>query len=168
MRRAARRALREGLAERPNEDDVDEAVVRAFRTLLQKDPDEVKRSLRGYASAIAYRRGQDRARKLVRERERIKQTNWQLKVITPTPSDQEDHERRERTLDLLSDCMATLKDNQRNLIEEVVQQQVPLSDWSARRGTSYEAGRKMRIRALKKLKDCLAGQSRGRSTKGET
>ena len=61
MRRAARRSIGDGLAERPNEADVDWAVQRAFETLLAKGPDAVKTSLRGFAATIAHYRGKDRA-----------------------------------------------------------------------------------------------------------
>jgi DNA-directed RNA polymerase specialized sigma24 family protein len=155
MRRAARRSLRAGLAEKPNEADVDWAVQRAFENLLEKEPDEVKISLRGFAATIAHFRGMDRARWLVRQRERIKQTNWQLEVVTPTIVDEDAFERRERLFEHLLECKKSLSHDQRDLIENVVQQQVSLSDWTAERGTSYEAGRRMRFRALEILRSCV-------------
>ena len=84
MRRAARKGLRNILAQRPNEDDVGEAVYDAFVILIKKGPGAVTRSLRGFASAIAYRRGQDRGRALIREREAIAkhgELHWWLRLI---------------------------------------------------------------------------------------
>ena len=155
MRRAARRSIGDGLAERPNEADVDWAVQRAFETLLAKGPDAVKTSLRGFAATIAHYRGKDRARSLVRERERIKGTKWQLETLTPSVAEEEDYERRERLFAYAENCKSSLSDDQRDLIEVVVQQQVSLSDWAAQRGTTYEAGRRMRIRALERLRSCV-------------
>ena len=59
-------------------------------------------------------------RKLVRERERIPQANWRLEDITPTLADEQSYERREHLLERLDDCMMTLTDDQRDLIENVV------------------------------------------------
>lgn len=159
MRRAARRGLRQVLSERPSEHDVDDALETAFRELLEKGPDAIKKSLRGFASAIAYRRGQDLARKLIRARERIPQANWRLEDITPTLADEQSYERREHLLERLDDCMMTLTDDQRDLIENVVKPHRSLSSWTTHRGVTYEAGRRMRNRALEKLKLCLEARS---------
>ena len=159
MRRAARKGLRNILAQRPNEDDVGEAVYEAFVTLIGKGPGAVTRSLRGFASAIAYRRGQDRGRTLVREREAVARHAWQIQAISPETADEDEHEAREQRLDRLRGCMPALTEAQRDVIKSVIQEQVSLSNWTDQRGVSYEAGRRMLNRGLKRLHDCISAQS---------
>lgn len=155
MRRSARRALDITLLERPNEDDVDEAVTIAFLELLRNGPGAVNRSLRGLANRIAYRRGQDVGRKLIRQREQIEDVRRELEVVAPTAVEETEHERLEQIYDQLEACMNELTDAQRDVIDSVVRGQESLSDWTSQRGVTYEAGRRMQSRALKKLKDCV-------------
>jgi len=158
MRRGARRGLSITIMRRPNEDDVHEAMSTAFNELLRNGSDAPTHSLRGCAYSIAYRRGQDQGRKLNRERKRIRPLSWRDEVTMPAAADEKESERRERLFDHLDDCKRTLTDAQRDVIESVVQGQVSLSDWSAQRNISYEAGRRTRVRALKRLKECLGAQ----------
>lgn len=158
MRRSARRAVDITLLERPNEEDVDEALTIAFLELLRNGPGVVNQSLRGLANKIAYRRGQDVARKLIRQREQIDNIRWELEAVTPTAADEEEHERLERLYEQLEECMHELTDAQQDVINSVVRGQESLSDWSSKRGVTYEAGRRMQSRALTKLRDCLTAR----------
>src|SRR3546814_1839889 len=78
MRRAARRGIRRILAETPDEGDVDDVVFKAFTEFLDKDPSDIRRSPTGFACTIADRRGRDRARSIIREREQIQGNAWQI------------------------------------------------------------------------------------------
>ena len=49
---------------------------------------------------------------------------------------------------------------QRDVIEATVQRQESLSDWVAARGTSYEAGRRLRGRGIAALRRCIADRKR--------
>ena len=155
MRHGARRGIRGILSEQPDEHDVDEAVERAFTQLIDKGPSEVRSNLRGTAAAFAFNRGRDRARWLIRERERIRNAAWQAELISPTGAEADDHEKRERLLDALTGCIEGLNALEREVIDVVFSQLVPLSDWTAKRGKSYESGRKVRSRALMKLRACI-------------
>ena len=72
MRQAARRGLRFVLSQAPNEGDVDDVVTRAFSEVLKDISDEVKRDPVAFAKVVAHRRGVDRGRVIIREREKIK------------------------------------------------------------------------------------------------
>lgn len=167
MRRGARRGLRRILSEQPDEYDVDEAVERAFIQLMEKGASEVQPPLRGFASAVAYNRGRDRARALVRKRERIKDAAWQADMVMPTGTEAEDHERRDRLLDRLPGCIDSLPELQREMIEAVYVRLMPLSDWTTERGKSYESGRRLRIRALKALRTCLEAAAPGQKEESD-
>lgn len=70
MYRAARQGVVSITSQRPDPQDVEDAVFTAFKELEQKDPTTVT-SIVGLARRIAYRRGQDRGRAAVRRREQI-------------------------------------------------------------------------------------------------
>jgi hypothetical protein len=155
MRQAARQGIRRILRRTPDEADVDDAVVKAFKEVLASDAEEAKRSPMGFAKVVAYRRGMDRARSIIREREQIKNQAWELDQRRVTTQEAAAAEERERVLRYAEDCMDSLTAEQREVIEATVQRQESLSDWVAARGTSYEAGRRMRGRGIAALRRCI-------------
>jgi len=166
MRRAARRGIRRILAETPDDGDVDDVVFKAFTEFLDKDPSGIRKSPTGFACTIADRRGRDRARSIIREREQIQGNAWQIDQMVITESDEAAAAERERLFRYASECMEHLTSEQRDVIERTVQRQESLSDWVAARGTSYEAGRRLRERGLTALRRCIDGtleRERGKS-----
>ena len=155
MRQAARSGLRRILARAPNEDDVDDAVFTAFKVVLRKDPAEIKHSILGFARTVAYRRGMDKARTIIREREQVKSQAWQLNPLLVTAEDEARGADRDELLRRALDCMGSLTEPQRDVIQATLQRQESLSDWTARRGKSYEAGRRMLERGLASLRRCI-------------
>lgn len=154
MRQAARGGLRQLLAAAPSEHDVDDAVFTAFKELLRVGP-ETRTSLVGYAKAVARRRGQDRARVIIRERERVEKNAWQIAPLKVTADEERREAELEATYEMVRDCKESLTAEQREVVEATIERQEALSDWASSRGTSYEAGRRMRGRALKSLGRCI-------------
>jgi DNA-directed RNA polymerase specialized sigma24 family protein len=97
----------------------------------------------------------DRGQSIIREREQIQRYAWQIDQLRIGAEDETAAAERERLFRHAADCMDTLTPDQRDVIEATVQRQQSLSDWVAARGTSYEAGRRMRARALAALRRCL-------------
>lgn len=155
MRRAARRGIRRILSRDPDEGDVDDAVFTAFKIVLRHDPNEIKHSLLGFACTVAFRRGMDKARAIIREREQVKGHAWQLNQLLVTVQDEAQAADREDLLHKALDCMGTLTADQRDVIEATLRRQESMSDWAARRGTTYEAGRRMLGRGLASLRRCV-------------
>jgi hypothetical protein len=58
--------------------------------------------------------------------------------------------------------MGELTAQQRDVIERTVMGQESLSDWTLQRGTSYEAGRRLRARGLGALHRQIEGGDAGR------
>lgn len=166
MRRAARRGIRQLLGDAPDPEDVDEALFKAFTELLEK-VDAVQKSLEGFACSIAYRRGQDRARAIIRQREQLKNHAWEIHNVQVEAGDELRAAAQERLLAHALECMEVLTAEQREVIEATLQRQASLSDWTASRGTTYEAGRRMRERGLESLRRCvdekLGNDSEGKS-----
>lgn len=154
MRQAARQGIRRILRRTPDEADVDDALFKAFKEVLEEDS-EVGRSTLGFAKIVAYRRGMDRARSIIREREQIKNQAWELDQRRVTAADALAAAARERLLHYAGPCMDSLTAEQRDVIEATVQRQESLSDWVAARGTSYEAGRRLRGRGIAALRRCI-------------
>ena len=154
MRQAARRGIRQLLTAAPSEHDVDDVVFTAFKELLRVGP-ETRTSLVGYAKAVARRRGQDRARVIIRERERVEKNAWQIAPLEVTADEVRREAELEAVYEILRDCKVSLTAEQREVIEATIERQESLSDWASNRGTSYEAGRRMRDRALKSLGRCI-------------
>ncbi|MDQ3756394.1 MAG: hypothetical protein M3394_00880 [Actinomycetota bacterium] len=166
MRRSARRGIRRIIRRTPDEADVDDVLFKAFSEFLKKDADAIQVSRVGYASTIAYRRGLDRGRSIIREREQIQRHAWQIDQLRISAEDETTAAERERLFRHAEDCMDGLTSDQRDVIESTVQRQQSLSDWVAVRGTSYEAGRRMLARGLAALRRCLDAklqQERGNS-----
>lgn len=155
MRQAARQGIRRVLGRVPDEADVNDALFKAFKEVLEADSEEVRRSTLGFAKVVAYRRGMDRARSIIREREQIKNQAWELDQHRVTAADVVAAAQRERLFRYAEVCMEGLTAEQRDVIEATVQRQESLSDWVAARGTSYEAGRRLRGRGIATLRRCI-------------
>jgi hypothetical protein len=155
MRHAARQGIRRILRRTPDEADVDDALFKAFKEVLEAESEEARRSRLGFATVVAYRRGMDRARSIIREQERIEDQAWELDQRRVTAADALAAAERERLLRYAEDCMHGLTAEQRDVIEATVQRQESLSDWVAVRGTSYEAGRRLRARGIAALQRCI-------------
>jgi DNA-directed RNA polymerase specialized sigma24 family protein len=155
MRQAARQGIRRILRRTPDEADVNDVLFKAFKEVLEDNAGEVRRSPLGFAKVVAYRRGMDRARSIIREREQIKNQAWELDQRRVTAADTLAAVERERLLRYAEDCMDRLTAEQRDVIEATVQRQESLSDWVAVRGTSYEAGRRLRARGIAALRRCI-------------
>jgi DNA-directed RNA polymerase specialized sigma24 family protein len=159
MRRAARRGIRRVLGNTPDPADVNDVLLKAFKEVLGADPATIERSLLGFACTVAYRRGMDKARAIIREREKINAQAWQIEQLRIDAADEVAAAHRERLLRYAEDCMSTLTPEQRDVLEATVQRQESLSNWAATRGTTYEAGRRMRLRALAALARCVKGKA---------
>lgn len=170
MRQAARRGLRFVLSQAPNEGDVDDVVTRAFREVLEDISDEVKRDPVAFAKVVARRRGIDRGRVIVRERERIKALEREVDRHRVTGEDLAAAAAKERRFHAAELAMNKLTAEQRDVIERTVMGQESLSDWTLERGTSYEAGRRLRARGLealrKRIEEDESGRTEGRNADG--
>ena len=155
MRQAARRGIRRITQRPPDGGDVDDVVLKAFKEVLAADPAAI-RSVVGFARTVAERRGMDRGREINRDRNRIWQHAWELNELSVSQEDESAGAERERLLRRAEECMGELPESQRDVIERTVMQHQSLSDWTTARGTSYEAGRRMRIRGLQALRRCIA------------
>lgn len=155
MRRGARRGVRRILARAPDEADVDDVLFKAFHEVLKVARNGVNRSLEGLGYNVAYKRGMDRARSIIRERNGIKKQAWELHQLNVSAEEESEAAARERLLRFGQECMDVLTPEQRAVIEATVQRQERLSDWVTVRGTSYEAGRRMRSRAIAALRRCV-------------
>src|SRR5436309_12626792 len=98
MRQAARQGIRRILRRTPDEADVNDVLYKAFKEVLEDDSEEVRRSPLGFAKVVAYRRGMDRARSIIREREQIKNQAWELDQRRVTAVDALAAAERERLL----------------------------------------------------------------------
>jgi DNA-directed RNA polymerase specialized sigma24 family protein len=155
MRQAARRALWNGLSERPDEQDVDDAVFRAFKQLMEKDL-SMTTNVIGLAMTIAKRRGQDRSREIVRARNRLRDQSWRINNDRIERSDIEAASAEHLLLTYAEDCMRSLSEDHLSVIVDTVMELRSLSDWALERGVSYEAARRMRERAMKNLERCVS------------
>lgn len=155
MEQAARQGLRRILKDQPDDQDVHDVVIRALRELLEMDDIRNPVSL---GRRVAYLRGMDKARAIIRERTQLREGAWQIAQLWESLEDEETALRRERLLLYMKECLAELTADQREVIEVTIMQQKPLSEWTMNRGVSYEAGRRMRVRGLKALRSCINGK----------
>jgi DNA-directed RNA polymerase specialized sigma24 family protein len=162
MRQAARRGLRFVLSQAPNEHDVDDVVTRAFSEVLEDTSDEVKRDPVAFAKVVAHRRGVDRGRAIIRERQKVKNVLRDVDRHRVTDEDLAAAAAKERRLRAAEQAMGELTAQQRDVIERTVMGQESLSDWTLERGTSYEAGRRLRARGLEALRKQIEGGDSGR------
>jgi DNA-directed RNA polymerase specialized sigma24 family protein len=161
MRRAANAGIRRMTSSRPNAEDVDEAVLVAFRELLGRDPHEIH-TLVGLAARMALRRGQDIGRRLNRRRELPDIDAIGADAHDRAALDPEDElleaERaadRELLYRLALECVAALVPGQAEVVEATVLRGQELADWAKQKRKSYQAAHKQRSKALHALLRCV-------------
>ena len=157
LRSGARRGIREVVKSVPTEHDVEEVAVQSFNELWRKDQSSV-RSPAGLAYRIAYRRGVDRGRRLLRERRRDRAVGRELLDTSHQVSDLDEAEFAER-MAIVQRCKDHLTVEQREVISATVEGTVdgtmPLKEFAATRGTTYEACRRMLKRGIDALAKCV-------------
>jgi DNA-directed RNA polymerase specialized sigma24 family protein len=162
MYRAARQGVRSITAQRPDTQDVEDAVFTAFKELEQKDPATVT-SIVGLARRIAYRRGQDRGRAAVRRREQIAQAMEDptiVEAMAVTEQEVAAEAERERLYVRAAACLDELTPDQADVVRATVMGDEGLSDWAFRNEKSHQAASRQRDRALKALARCIERQQR--------
>lgn len=157
MCQAASQGIASITASRPDPHDVEDAVWEAFIKLERHDPANVV-SIVGLAKKIAYRRGQDTGRKIIRMREQIHELVINL-IITDDPQFQDDDVRAAAAQEVLSghalDCMEALTEEQRDVVQATIMGHESLSDWALRAGKTHQAASRQRTRALEALQRCI-------------
>jgi DNA-directed RNA polymerase specialized sigma24 family protein len=162
MYQAARSGISSITSSYPDPRDVEDAVCDAFVQLLAKDPADVS-SVIGLAKVIARRRGQDIGRKVVHEREQIKEFLSDPLAIAAVEFHDQDvcaAEEDERVLAMAKGCIERLTEEQRDLVTRTIMGQEQLSDWALRKGTSHQAASRQRRRAIEAIKRCIATKRR--------
>ena len=157
MYRAARQGVVSITSQRPDPQDVEEAVFAAFKELEQKNPTAV-RSIVGLARRIAYRRGQDQGRAVVRRREQIERAMEDpvfIEATTVTEKEVALEAEREHFYEQAMRCLDVLTVDQADVVRATVMGDEGLSDWAFRNGKSHQAASRQRDRALKALLRCI-------------
>lgn len=133
-------------------------MYNAFLELERHDPAEVV-SIVGLAKIIAYRRGQDAGRKIIREREQISALMTDRAATAELEFHDDDEvlaaAEQEVLLGHALDCMGGLTDEQRDIVRATVMGRESLSDWALRAGKSHQASSRQRARALESLRRCI-------------
>jgi DNA-directed RNA polymerase specialized sigma24 family protein len=157
MRQAASQGIASITSSRADPQDVENAVYNAFIELERQDLTNVI-SVVGLAKKIAYRRGQDTGRKIIREREQMHKLMIDL-IVTDDPQFQDDDIRaaaaREVLIGQALDCMEGLTEEQRDVVQATIMGHESLSDWASRTGKSHQAASRQRTRALEALHRCV-------------
>ena len=172
MHQHARRGIQRVIAKPPDEHRVSDVVYTAFIELLRGDPAAMTSPV-GLAKTIAYRRGIDEGRRILRERQRISSLDA-LEVATSLPDKREilAAVEEEALHQLVTKCLEVLTAEQRAVVRATVMGSQTLSDWALTAGTSHQAVSRQRSRALDALRRCVNRQraaadgketSRGRS-----
>jgi DNA-directed RNA polymerase specialized sigma24 family protein len=157
MYRAARQGVVSITSQRPDPQDVEDAVFTAFKELEQKDHTTVT-SIVGLARRVAYRRGQDRGRAAVRRREQIERAMDDpafIEATTVTEAEVAHEAKRERVYEQAMRCLEELTEDQAAVVRATVMGDEGLSDWAFRNGKSHQAASRQRDRALKALARCI-------------
>jgi DNA-directed RNA polymerase specialized sigma24 family protein len=169
MRQAARQGIGSITASRPDPQDVENTVYDAFIELEQKDPARVV-SLVGLAKKMAFRRGQDAGRKIIREREQMNKMAIDL-ATTADPEFHDDDVRAAAAQEVLTeralDCMEGLPEEQRDVVQATIMERESLSDWALRTGKSHQAASQQRARALAALRRCVQSKGSPNGTGGD-
>lgn len=157
MRQAASQGIGSITASAPDPHNVDDAVCDAFLELERQDPALV-RSLVGFARKIAFRRGQDIGRKIIRDREGMRELAVHLSV-TADPQFQDEDVRLAAEQEVLIgralDCLKGLTEAQRDVVRATIMGRETLSDWALRMGKAHQVASKQRAGALKALLRCV-------------
>jgi DNA-directed RNA polymerase specialized sigma24 family protein len=168
LRQAMYQAARQGIgmvtSSDPDPHDVEDAVYRAFRELERQDPAKVV-SLVGLARKIAYRRGQDAGRNVVRSREQIRDTLADRALMAEVGFC-DDEVRAAADQEVLAGdalgCLESLTDEQRDVVRETLMGRESLSNWALRTGKTHQAASRQRGRALESLRRCIELKRSGR------
>lgn len=164
MRAGGRKGIRRVLGSLPSEHDVEDVVVQSFNELWRSDRSGIE-SLTGMAFRIAYRRGIDRGRRVLRERRDVRAAREDLSRLSIERSDRDLIEDA-ATLEIVQRCKEHLTIDQREVIsatvEGTIDGTIPLKEYAKLRGTSYEACRRMVKRAIRALTKCLEAALRDR------
>jgi DNA-directed RNA polymerase specialized sigma24 family protein len=155
MRQAARQGIRRILGEDPDEHDVEDVVVKAFKEYLRKSAKEPVRHPVGLAKRIANFRGRDHARAIRREREGIDDNAWVIDELRIPDEDAEAAAESEELASMAMDCMENLTADQRDVIEATDMRLRSLSDWASAHGITHQAASQMRLRGLRALRRCI-------------
>lgn len=157
MRAAARKGIRLVVGAVPSEPDVEDVVVQSFNELWRMDRSRIK-SLARMAYRIAYLRGIDRGRRVLRERRDDRAVGKDLVRLSDEESDRRQAEDA-ATLAIVQRCKQHLTIDQREIISATVEGTIdgtmPLKEYAQQRGTSYEACRRMLNRGIAALRRCL-------------
>ena len=158
MRAGARKGIRLVTGSLASEHDVEDLVVQAFNELWRSDRSEIK-SLKAMARTLAYRRGIDRGRRILRERRNDRALGMDLLQLTDEESAHRQLEDAEM-LEIVQRCKEHLTPDQRAVVSATVEGTIdgtmPLKEYAARRGTTYEACRRIVNRAVEALTRCVA------------
>jgi hypothetical protein len=157
MRQAASQGIASITASKPDPQYVENAVYDAFVELERQDPASVS-SIVGLAKKIAYRRGQDIGRKIIRQREQMHSMMVDL-IVTADPQFRDDDVRAAGAQEVLIghalDCMEALTEQQRDVVRATIMGHESLSDWALRSNKSHQAASRQRTRALETLHRCV-------------
>ena len=168
MKAGVRKGIRRAARSLPSEHDVEDVVVQSFNELWRLDRSEIK-SLTGMAYRIAYRRGIDRGRRVLRERRDDRTLRKDLLRLSDEDSAHRQLEDA-ATLEIVQRCKEHLTIDQRAVISATVEGTIdgtmPLKEYAQRRGTSYEACRRMVNRAIAALTRCLEAALRTERSDG--
>jgi DNA-directed RNA polymerase specialized sigma24 family protein len=157
MYQAARRGIGFITSDSPDRQDVEEVVYEAFREFEAQDPAAV-RSIIGLARRIAYCRGQDAGRAIIRNREQIRGLSRDRAVRASIEfSDEDVHvaAQREVLVGYAMHCLDSLPDEQRDVVRATVMGRETLSNWALRAGKSHQAASRQCERALRSLARCV-------------
>lgn len=165
MMQTARKGIRRMIRRPPSEHDVEDVVLQAFNKLWSIDREQV-RSVKSMGCKIAYRKGQDRGRRILQEQRRLAPTDAEYLADHP-PLDVVDETRFAALTAILSKCMEHLTSDQHTVISATVagclgEEPVDLAEWvrmPANETTkTYEAWRRQRKRGLASLRRCVEGE----------
>src|SRR3954452_16876321 len=139
MHQNARRGIQRVLAKPPDEHRVSDVVYTAFLELLRGDPAAMTSPV-GLARTIAYRRGIDEGRRILRERQRLSSLDA-LDIATSLPDRREilAAAEEEALHQLVDSCLEALTTDQRAVVRATVMGGQTLSDWALTVGTSHQA-----------------------------
>jgi RNA polymerase sigma factor (sigma-70 family) len=158
MYQNVRRGIQRVIARPPDEHRVSDIVYTAFVELLRGDPAAMTSPV-GLAKTIAYRRGIDEGRRILRERQRI--SSLDALDIAPTLPDKREilaAAEEEALHQLVQKCLEFLTADQRAVVRATVMGSQTLSDWALSAGTSHQAVSRQRSRALDALRRCVNRQ----------
>lgn len=158
MRAAARRGLRRRLRSEPPEQDVEDAVVHAFNELWRMERSTLNSPI-NMGCSIAFRRGFDRGRRIARERQDAHRVAEELSLVAHGDVAVDNESDHEAIMVIVRRCQEDLTADQKEVIDATIEGtrdgRVSLSDFAERRGTTYEACRRMRDRGMRALARCL-------------